>query len=280
MNKNFDLYNGILIPCIGYGTWQSPNDQTTVDAVLKALNNGYRHIDTASIYGNEESVGKAIKFSNIPREELFITSKVWNDSRGYDKTITSFEESLKKLDLDYLDLYLIHWPANKKQFSNWKEINLDTWRALEKLFFDGKVKAIGVSNFKQNHLEIIMENAEKKPMVNQLEIHPGFSQSELRKYCEYNNILVEAYSPLGRGEILNDDTMKKLSAKYNKSVAQLCIRWCLQNNTVPLPKSVTESRIKENINVFDFEIDDNDMQLIDGISLPEGLGVDPDDVKF
>ena len=280
MNNNFVLNNEIIIPNIGYGTWKSPNDKSTTDAVLSAIKNGYRHIDTAAIYGNEESVGKAIKMCGVPREQLFITSKVWNTNRGYKKTLLAFEETLKKLDLDYLDLYLIHWPASPSQFENWNEINLDTWRALEKLYKEGKVKSIGVSNFRKHHLEIILDNYEIKPMINQLEIHPGFLQKELCDFCNENDIVVEAYSPLGSGEVLKNEDLLKLSLKYNKSVAQLCIRWCLQHNTLPLPKSVTESRIIENSQVFDFQISDEDMIIMDNIRLGEGLGVDPDKVDF
>lgn len=280
MNNNFILNNEMLIPNIGYGTWKSPNDKTTTDAVLCAIKNGYRHIDTAAIYGNEESVGKAIKKCGVPREELFITSKVWNTSRGYKKTLLAFEETMKKLDVEYLDLYLIHWPASSSQFENWKEINLDTWRALEKLYKDGKVKSIGVSNFRQHHLYIILSNYEIKPMVNQLEIHPGFEQKELCDFCEKNDILVEAYSPLEAGEVLNNAKLLELSKKYNKSVAQLCIRWCLQLGTIPLPKSVTESRIIDNIDVYDFDINDDDMKIIADIKIPNDLGADPDKVEF
>ncbi len=280
MNNNFVLNNEIIIPNIGYGTWKSPNDKSTTDAVLSAIKNGYRHIDTAAIYGNEESVGKAIKMCGVPREQLFITSKVWNTNRGYKKTLLAFEETLKKLDLDYLDLYLIHWPASPSQFENWNEINLDTWRALEKLYKEGKVKSIGVSNFRKHHLEIILDNYEIKPMINQLEIHPGFLQKELCDFCNENDIVVEAYSPLGSGEVLKNEDLLKLSLKYNKSVAQLCIRWCLQHNTLPLPKSVTESRIIENSQVFNFQISDEDMIIMDNIRLSEGLGVDPDKVDF
>lgn len=280
MNNNFVLNNEIIIPNIGYGTWKSPNDKTTTDAVLLAIKNGYRHIDTAAIYGNEESVGKAIKMCGVPRDQLFITSKVWNTNRGYKKTLLAFEETLKKLDLEYLDLYLIHWPASPNQFENWNEINLDTWRALEKLYKDGKVKSIGVSNFRKHHLEIILENYDVKPMINQLEIHPGFLQEELCNFCNENDIVVEAYSPLGSGEVLKNEVLLNLSVKYNKSVAQLCIRWCLQNNTLPLPKSVTESRIIENSQVFDFQISDEDMIIMNNIKLSEGLGVDPDKVDF
>lgn len=280
MNNNFVLDNGILIPSIGYGTWKSPNDKTTTNAVLCAIKNGYRHIDTAAIYGNEESIGKAIKNCNIPREELFVTSKVWNTNRGYTSTLDAFEETLKKLNLEYLDLYLIHWPASSNQFEDWEQINLSTWRALEKLYKEGKVKSIGVSNFKEHHLNIILENCEIKPMVNQIEVHPGFVQKETCEFCEKNNIVIEAYSPLGSGEVLKNERLLELSQKYGKSVAQICIRWCLQHNTLPLPKSVKESRIIENSDVFNFKIDEEDMKIMDSIPLSEGLGQDPDKVTF
>lgn len=274
------LANNIKIPVIGYGTWQSANDDTTVTAIKEALNAGYTHIDTAACYDNEESVGKAIKESGIPRENLFITSKVWNTDRGYENTLKAFNTTLQKLGLDYLDLYLIHWPANEKQFSNWETINLDTWKALEELYREGKVKSIGVSNFLERHLKIIMDKGTIKPMVNQLEVHPGFEQKEITKYCRDNNIVVEAWSPIGSGALLKNPTLENIATKYHKSVAQLCIRWCLEKGTVPLPKSMNSERIKQNIDVFDFDIDDNDMAIIDSVPNPEGLGKNPDEVDF
>nr|WP_307991826.1 aldo/keto reductase [uncultured Niameybacter sp.] len=282
-NKLSDTYilaNGVHIPCVGFGTWQTPSGEVAVESVKSALKAGYVHIDTAACYGNEASVGEAIKASGIERERLFVTSKVWNTDRGYEKTLEAFETTMEKLQLDYLDLYLIHWPAIEKQFENWREINSDTWRALEKLYKDGHIKAIGVSNFLPHHLEALMEDAKIKPMVNQIEYHPGFTQKASVTFCKEHGILVEAWSPLGTGNVLNNETLIEIASKYNKSVAQLCIRWVLQHGLLPLPKSVTESRIIENTYVFDFEISDEDMKTIDALPFCGGSGINPDEVTF
>lgn len=277
--ENMKLNNGYMIPEIGYGTWQSPDNEVTVNGVKAAIACGYRHIDTAAAYKNEESVGEGIKESGIARKDLFVTSKVWNTQRGYEKTIAAFEKTLSDLDLDYLDLYLIHWPASKKDYENWEEINLETWRAMTDLYKAGKIKAIGVSNFKPHHLEALMKT-EVKPMVNQIEFHPGFMQEETVKYCRDNGILVEAWSPLGTGRMLTNPDLQEIASHYGKSVAQICIRWCIQHDVLPLPKSVTPSRIEENSNVFDFEINAEDMQRIDALENFGGSGLDPDEVDF
>lgn len=277
--ENMKLNNGYMIPEIGYGTWQSPDSEVTINGVKTALACGYRHIDTAAAYKNEESVGEGIKESGVARKDLFVTSKVWNSQRGYEKTIAAFEKTLSDLGLDYLDLYLIHWPASKKDYENWEEINLETWRAMTDLYKAGKIKAIGVSNFKPHHLEALMKT-EVKPMVNQIEFHPGFMQEETVKYCRENGILVEAWSPLGTGRMLTNPDLQEIASHYGKSVAQICIRWCIQHNVLPLPKSVTPSRIEENSNVFDFEINAEDMQRIDALENFGGSGLDPDEVDF
>lgn len=279
LTGTFKLNNGYKIPCVGYGTWQTPDGETAVRAVKEAIKAGYRHIDTAAVYGNEVSVGKAIKESGIKREELFVTSKVWNANRGYESTKEAFKKTLNDLGLEYLDLYLIHWPASQHQFDNWEQINLDTWRAMTELYKEGKIKAIGVSNFKLHHLKALMET-EIQPMVNQIEFHPGQMQEEIYKYCRENNILVEAWSPLGTGRILENETLAGIAKKYNKSVAQLCIRWCLQNGALPLPKSITPSRIKENADIFNFIISDDDMREINEMQYCGGSGMDPDEVGF
>ena len=280
LSDTYTLANGVQIPCVGFGTWQTPSGEVAVESVKSALKAGYVHIDTAACYGNEASVGEAIKASGIEREKLFVTSKVWNTDRGYEKTLQAFEATMEKLQLDYLDLYLIHWPAIEKQFENWREINSDTWRALEKLYKDGRIKAIGVSNFLPHHLEALMADAEIKPMVNQIECHPGFTQAESVQFCKENGILVEAWSPLGTGNVLNNETLINIASKYNKSVAQLCIRWVLQHDLLPLPKSVTESRIIENTHVFDFVISEEDMRTIDALPFCGGSGINPDEVTF
>ena len=279
LKDTFTLNNGYKIPCIGFGTWQTPDGETAVNSVIEAIKSGYNHIDTAAIYGNEKSIGKAIKESGINRNELFITSKVWNKDRGYKTTLAAFEKTINDLQIDYLDLYLIHWPASVNKFNDWDNINLETWRAMTELYKAGKIKSIGVSNFMPHHLKSLMET-EVKPMVDQIEFHPGFMQEETFKYCNDNNILVEAWSPLGTGKMLDNETLKTISSKYNKSVAQICIRWCLQNNTLPLPKSVTASRIKENTEIFDFVISDEDMKTINAMEYCGGSGHHPDKVNF
>lgn len=273
------LRNGYKIPSIGFGTWRVPEGDTTFDAVTEALKVGYRHIDTAKRYENEKSVGEAIKASGINRDEIFVTSKLWNTDRGYDNAMRAFEKTLHDLDLEYLDLYLLHWPAVKNQFDNWEEINLSSWKALTELYNEGVIKAIGVSNFYPHHLKALMET-EVLPMVNQIEFHPGFMQTETLNYCRENGILVEAWAPFAAGKILENPDLVKLASKYNKSVAQLCIRWCLQNDVVPLPKSITPERILQNLQVFDFEITDEDMAYLNAMDYIGGSGHNSDEVKF
>lgn len=282
MNRLTDTYtlsNGCQIPCVGFGTWQTPDGDVTVNSVKAALAAGYRHIDTAAVYGNEVSVGKGIKESAIDRKTLFVTSKVWNSQRGYDTTLKAFQTSLNDLQLDYLDLYLIHWPANQMQFPDWEKINLDTWKAIIQLYRDGLIRAIGVSNFLPHHLSPLMD-CEIAPMVNQIEFHPGLMQKETLDFCRNHGILVEAWSPLGTGRMLSNEKLIQIASRYGKSVAQLCIRWCLQNDTLPLPKSVTPSRIQENAQVFDFVISEEDMKSIDAMPYFGGSGLDPDKVDF
>lgn len=280
MEKDFRLNNGVLIPSVGFGTWQTPDGDVAVKAVKYALSDGYRHIDTAAVYANEKSVGKGIAESKVSRDKIFVTSKVWNTDRGYDATLRAFDKTLADLGLDYLDLYLIHWPASPGRFTDWKDINADTWRAMERLYAEKRIRAIGVSNFMPHHLDALLEKAQIMPMVNQIEFHPGFMQKECVEYCKANNILVEAWSPLGTGRLLSNETLKQIAAKYNKSVAQICIRWALQNGTLPLPKSVNPERIKENLEVFDFNISEEDMLTINGMGYCGGSGLDPDKVEF
>ena len=278
LSDTFTMSNGRYIPCVGFGTWQAADGDVARTAVLEALRAGYRHIDTAAAYGNEASIGEAVRASGIPRSEIFVTSKVWNTDRGYGRTIRAFEATMERLGLDYLDLYLIHWPASQTRFSDWLELNLGTWAAMSELYKAGRVRAIGVSNFKPHHLEPLM-NTSIPPMVDQIEFHPGFMQLDVVDFCQENNILVEAWSPLGRGALLSDPAILEIAGHYGVSPAQLCIRWCLQHEVLPLPKSVTPSRIRENGQVFGFSITDDDMSAIDAIPCVSS-GSDPDKIDF
>lgn len=273
------LTNGVRMPNPGFGTWQTPAGEPARSAVRNAIEAGWRHIDTAAVYGNEVDVGRGIAESGVAREELFVTSKVWNTERGFDRTMAAFEKTLSDLGLDYLDLYLIHWPASSSQFENWAELNRSTWEALETLLADGRVRAIGVSNFLPHHLEALGD-VKVLPMVNQIEFHPGFMQKETVEYCRERGIVVEAWSPLGTGRILQNETIVEAAARLGKSPAQFAIRWCMQMGVVPLPKSVTPARIRENLDVFDFEISEEDVARV--AALPEfgGSGLHPDRVDF
>lgn len=280
MKKSFQLNNGLIIPSIGFGTWQTPNGDTAERIVSFAIQNGYKHIDTAAIYENEQGVGKGIKESGVDRSSLFVTSKVWNADRGYETTLKAFEKTLRDLQLDYLDLYLIHWPANKKQFANWEEINAETWHAMEELHAAGKIKSIGLSNFLPHHIEALLKTAKVVPAVNQIEFHPGFMQEETVAYCKQKGIVVEAWSPLGSGAILGNEVIKGIGEKYGKSVAQVIIRWVLQHDVLPLVKSITPSRVIENLEVADFELSAEDMRTIDAMKDCGGSCTNPDEVDF
>lgn len=278
--EKFKLNNGFDIPTIGLGTWESLNDDA-YQSCLYALQNGYTHIDTAYIYQNEREVGKAIKDSKVDRSKLFITSKLWNDVRGYQETIDAFNQTLDRLGLDYLDLYLIHWPNPLKYRNDWENANIETWKAFEYLYSLGKIKAIGVSNFMINHLESILKNCNVKPMVNQIRICPGDTKDELVKYCQNNDIMIEAYSPFARGEVFKKEKLLELSKKYNKTISQICLRWCYQLGYVSLPKSVTKTRIIENIQIFDFTISNEDMDVISKVETTYHEGSNkPDTIEF
>ncbi len=248
------------MPVLGFGMWQNTNPEEAIQGIQTAIEVGYRHIDGAAAYQNEELVGKGLQESNIAREDLFLTSKLMNEAHGYENVRREVEETLEKLGTDYLDLYLIHWPIVKGHGDKWKESNLDTWRAFEELYDEGILKAIGVSNFSVEHLENLVENARIKPMVNQLLVHPGVIQEETREYCKEHNIVVQAYSPLSPLNVLkNDKCVQGMVDKYDKTIAQILLRFDLQLGVVPLTKSVHESRIKENFEIFDFEINEEDM---------------------
>lgn len=280
METTFTLSNGVKIPAPGFGTWQAPDGEVAVEAVKCALANGYRHIDTAAAYDNERSVGRAIAESGIDRKQLFVTSKVWNTDRGYDTTLRAFDKSLADLGLDYLDLYLIHWPATEHQFDDWQLINARTWQAMQRLYSEGRVRAIGVSNFMPHHLRPLIDEAELAPMVNQIEYHPGWTQPECVTYCKEMGIVVEAWSPLGRGRVLSNPVLEAIAAAHGKSVAQICLRWELQCGVLPLPKSVTPERIRQNIDIFDFSLTTDEMRAIDTMPPTGASGLDPDTVTF
>ncbi|MCA0984981.1 aldo/keto reductase [Halobacillus yeomjeoni] len=267
------LHNKVEMPQLGFGVWQVEEGEA-VPAVTKAIETGYRSIDTAMIYGNEEQVGEAIRESEIKREELFITTKVWNSDQGFENTIQALETSLDKLGLDYVDLYLIHWPT--PEFDEYVE----TYKALEQLQKDGKVKAIGVCNFDVDHLQRLLDECEVKPAVNQVECHPYLAQNELKDFCRQHGIYVEAWSPLMQGgEVLQNDTIQSIAKKHGKTPAQVVIRWHLQNDTIVIPKSVTPSRIEENFNVFDFELTHEDMDAINQLDREERKGPKPSEMN-
>ena len=280
LTDSYVLSNGVKIPCIGFGTWQTPDGDVAVSSVKAALQAGYRHIDTAAGYGNEASVGDGIKQSGVARKDIFITTKLNNPDHGYDKTMAGFEKSMKNLDIDYLDLYLIHWPNPRIYRDTWQKTNAETWKAFEELYEAGRIKSIGISNFRPHHIDELMKTAKITPHVNQIKLCPGETQDEVVEYCRAKDMLLEAYSPMGVGEIFQVPEMQQLAAKYNKSIAQICIRWSLQRGYLPLPKSVTPSRIQENTNVFDFELEAADVQLIADLKGCVGYAADPDQVPF
>lgn len=266
------LHNGVDMPRLGLGVYKVEEGQQVEETVKTALELGYRSIDTAAFYQNEEGVGNAVRESGIDRKEIFITTKVWNSDQGYDQTLKAFDESMKKLDLDYIDLYLVHWPVKGKY--------LDTWKAMETLYKERRVRAIGVSNFKIHHLEDLLNNSELKPVINQVELHPRLSQLELRQFCKDKEIAVEAWSPIARGRLLDDPILKKIAEKHGKSTAQVILRWHLQNDVVIIPKSVTPARLKENIDLFDFNLNADEMLKIDSLNRNERYGADPDRIDF
>lgn len=282
VNSPIKLNNGVEIPCVGYGTFRT-DPAVTAQAVQDAIAAGYRHIDTAKVYENEAGVGQGIKAAGVPREELFVTSKLWNTDRGYEATKAAFQASLDRLGLDYLDLYLIHWPANEKQFgADAAKINAETWRAMEELYEAGKIRAIGLSNFMPHHVAELLKTAKIKPMVDQIEVHPGWTHAEEIKKLQAMDIVVEAWGPLGGqgATVLVDPTMQKIAATHGKSTAQVSLRWILQQGVVPLPKSVHVDRLKQNMELFDFELSNEEMQTIAALPNLGGQCKDPDDVDF
>ncbi|HDR6277932.1 MULTISPECIES: aldo/keto reductase [Bacillus cereus group] len=270
------LNNGVEMPWFGLGVFKVEEGPGLVEAIKSAIKAGYRSIDTAAIYGNEAAVGEGIRAgieaTGISREELFITSKVWNADQGYEETIAAYEESLKKLKLDYLDLYLVHWPVEGKY--------KDTWRALETLYKEKRVRAIGVSNFQIHHLQDVIKDAEIKPMINQVEYHPRLTQKELQAFCKEQGIQMEAWSPLMQGQLLDNETLQEIAEKHGKTTAQVILRWDLQNGVITIPKSTKEHRIIANADVFNFELTKEDMEKIDALNENHRVGPDPDNFDF
>lgn len=280
MIPSYTLQNGVSIPTIGLGTFNTKEEKEVEATLRSAIDIGYRSLDCAFRYENQDQIGKALKKIGFPREQLFITSKLWPTHKGYQSTKENFAQTLTDLQLDYLDLFLIHWPIGAKFKDNWQEVNKETWKAMEGLYNEGKIRAIGVSNFLPHHLTPLMENASIIPMVNQLEFHPGYSQKDTVDFCRKHNILVEAWSPLGRGRIFDSTLLENLAKKYSKTVPQICLRWALDKGVCPLPKSVTPSRLKENLDVFDFELSSEDIQQIDQLPEEGFSGQHPDHVEF
>ncbi|MFB9768973.1 aldo/keto reductase [Lactiplantibacillus modestisalitolerans] len=280
LTDTYALNNGTKIPIVGFGTWQTPDGQVAYDSVLAALKAGYRHIDTAAAYGNEESVGKAIADSGVAREDLFVTTKLWNADHGYEATKKALATSLTKLGLDYVDLYLIHWPNPAPMRDHWEQLNAESWRAMEEAYADRKARAIGVSNFRAKHLDALLKTAKVVPAVNQIFLNPSDTQDEVVAYNRAHDILSEAYSPLGTGKIFGIPELKQLADRYHKTVAQVVLRWSLQHGFLPLPKSVHADRIEQNTDLFDFELSTADMQTIDGLHGVAGLAKDPDQTDF
>ena len=275
IHDTYTLNNGVKVPCIAFGTYKAA-EGNSADIIAAAIEEGYRYFDTASFYETEEYLAEAIQKSGLPREDFFIATKLWKEEMGYEETLAAFERSSKRLNTDYIDLYLIHWPKPTHDYENWKQLNIDTWKALEKLYKEGKVRAIGVSNFLPHHLDNLFENCEIKPMVDQIEYHPGYTQEATVQYCKQHDILVQAWSPIARGRILQDVTLIEMAEKYSVSVAKLALRFCIQNDVLPLPKASSKERMRENMDLFDFEISDEDMKRLNTLPQIGWSGEHPD----
>ena len=266
------LNNGLQMPWLGFGVLNIEDGQVVEQAVVNALESGYRSIDTATVYGNERGVGRAIRESGIPREDIFLTTKVWNDAQREKRTMAAFEKSLERLETEYVNLYLVHWPV--------EDCYQETWQVMQKIYQSGRAKAIGVSNFMVHHLEDILGDNQTAPSVNQVEFHPFLVQPDLLEFCRSHNIQVEAWSPLMQGEIFTEQTVQKLAEKYRKTIAQIVLRWDLQHEVVTIPKSTHPKRIAENAQIFDFEISQADMDMLDALDEGKRVGPDPEDFDF
>lgn len=280
LSSSFTLANQVSIPCLGFGTFMTPSSEIGEKSVLAALKVGYRLIDTASAYENEGMIGKALQESGLPREEVFLTTKLWNADQGFDATLTAFRKSLKKLGTDYLDLYLIHWPVAAGHRKDWPARVRETWAAFEKLYQDGKVRAIGVCNFLPRHFEALLSGANVPPMVNQIEFNPFCQQKEVTDFCRAHGILVEAWGPMQRGKVFRNPAIQEIAAQYGKDPGQICLKWELQQGILPLPKSVHPDRIQSNADVFDFELSDETMAQLSALSEKDSYTWDPHTSAF
>ena len=280
LNDRFVLANGVGIPCMGFGTWKIPDGEETIQAVSSALKLGYRHIDTAAAYRNEAGVGQAVRESGIAREEIFVVSKLRNPDHGYDNAAVAFDKTMTNLGLDYLDMYMLHWPIAKGHKDRWQQDIVETWKFFEERYREGTVKALGVCNFLPHHFAPLLAGAKERPLVNQIEIHPSFLQQEAVDFCRKEGIQVEAWGPLANGKLFESAQLRGLAAKYDRSVAQLTLRWLLQKDILPLPKSTTPERIAANAAVFDFVISDADMLAIDAVDDCGNSGLFPDTIDF
>ena len=282
LSDTFTLSNGVKIPCVGFGTYKTPDGDVCVTGVLTALEAGYRHIDTAEFYFNEEGVGKALAETSLPREDIFVTTKVWNTHQGFDATLRAFDLSMQKLGLNTLDLYLVHWPITKDFKEDYPARFIDTWRALERLYEEGRVRAIGVCNCLKTHLNVLFDACKVPPMVNQIEYHFGFTdrdQMEAVAFSQANGIVVEGWAPLCRGNAFGHPVLAAVAQKHGKTEAQVLVRFCLEHGVLPLPKSAMPSRIIENADVFSFSLDAEDLAALDAVSSIGRLGPHPDEAR-
>lgn len=283
MNTVKDFYtlgNGVRIPAIGFGTWQVADGAEAVGAVKAALKAGYRHIDTAQGYGNEESVGRAIRESGVKRGDLFITSKLTNTIRGYEPTRKAIDDSLRRLGTDSMDLFLLHWPVPASFRENWQQMNAESWRAMEEAYDQGKIRALGISNFRKKHIDALLETARVQPVANQIRLCPGDRQEDTVRYSREKGLLLEAYSPLGTGKLFEVRALQDIARQTGKTLAQVALRWSLQKGFLPLPKSVTPERIQENLDVFNFTLSETDMARIDALDGVAGYSADPDHITW